>query len=310
MDIAHAMVKAVVQGLTEFLPVSSTAHLTLADALFAQCGGSNPPLPGENEFYDILLHLGTLSAVLIYFRRDLLDIILMCLGKKTERGAYSQLGVLQEKVLPIQLIVSMFVTVVVILTLLKGSGFLMSALHWNEVPKDNLSEFFFRHPRFVGLHLLITGCLLWGVEMLLKKRQNHSQSSFELKHAAWVGLAQGYAAIFHGISRSGSTMATALVLNIDRLTAARYSFLLSIPTFLMAAAYECLKLHDLRVLPLLNWPLMLSGTVVSAIVGYYCVKQFIQFVASHSLKPFAVYCWGMGIAIMIYFSVFGYVTAG
>lgn len=306
MDIGYSLFKGFVQGLTEFLPVSSTAHLIFSDALgrlFGIRGGT--PLPGEEEFFDILLHMGTLLAVLVYFRQDIVYVLSVLAGKRPQFASSMNLDRFNAKQLPVLLAISMVCTVVVILGFLKGSEKIMEAAGWTTATISNLSDYYMEHPVWVAFHLIITGCLLFFTEWISHRhhRKHHAQREvFGLKNALWMGTFQGFAAIFHGISRSGSTISAGLLSGADRLTATRYSFMLSIPTFIMAAVYEGLKMHKMGHISHLNWPVMLAGTAVSAVVGYFCVKYFIQYVAKHSLAGFAYYCWATGAVMLLLLS--------
>lgn len=298
MDIGYTIFKGITQGLTEFLPVSSTAHLTFTNAIFHRLGWLAPLRPGEDEFFDILLHLGTLASVIYYFRRDLVRVVQVALGKESARAIDEQSGLYLKK-LPWFIALSMVVTVVFILSMLKGTGLVFDLMGWTSTHVENLSDYYFAHPQWVAVHLMITGCLLFFTERRSKNRK--PGQSFNNGNALLIGLFQGCAAIFHGISRSGSTISAGLLGGLDRVTATRYTFLLSIPTFLMAAVYEAFKLYKMGYIMDLNWPAMLIGTAFSAVVGYFCVKYLIQFVANNSLVGFAIYCWVLGAAMFATF---------
>ena len=309
MDIPHAIIKAVVQGLTEFLPVSSTAHLIFTDALSQRLGlAAEAALHGEAEFYDVLLHMGTLTAVIVYFRRELTTIIATMLGREAALDAHTDtLSQFDIKKLPWQLALTTTVTVLFALAMLKGSEIVMQHMGWTSAHVMDISEFYLANPQWVAVHLLVTGCLLFITETVSSRRQARQHPladaptrQFTTKDALVIGLFQGVAAIFHGVSRSGSTISGGLASGTDRLTAARYSFLVSIPVFCLAIGYETLKILRLGILDALNWPAMLIGFVVAAMVGYLCVSYFIRFVASNSLKPFAIYCWIVGSLLLVY----------
>jgi len=294
MDLGYSLLKGLIQGLTEFLPVSSTAHLTFANAISERFGWQPPLRPGEDEFFDILLHMGTLLAVVFYFRSDLWLLLQVCLGKAPKDSVDPPSGLILRK-LPGFLLLSSASTVVFVLAIKKVSGIVMEKMGWTSKLVQDLSDYYFAHPQWVAIHLMIVGLLLFLTERLSKRTT--SGESFGPFNAIVIGLVQGCAAIFHGISRSGSTISAGLATGLDRMTATRYTFMLSIPTFILAAGYEAIKLHD--AIGTLNWPVMLAGFAVSAISGYLCVKYLIRFVASHSLNGFAVYCLVMG-AIMLY----------
>ncbi|MEM0950918.1 MAG: undecaprenyl-diphosphate phosphatase [Cyanobacteria bacterium P01_H01_bin.74] len=300
MDLGYSIFKGLVQGLTEFLPISSTAHLTFTQAIFSKFNWIPPLGHGEDEFFDILLHLGTLVSVLYYFRSDLLNLLAVFTGKADPELTDSQSGLILKK-LPFFIAISTVVTVVFILSMQKLSGLIMTQLGMTTATVHDLSDYYFAHPHWVGIHLIITGCLLFFSERAAKHLEQGSTGKlFAVNNAVWIGLLQGCAAIFHGVSRSGSTISAALATGIDRTTATRYTFLLSIPVFMMAAVYEGLKMIQLGALDDLNWPVMLVGTAVSAIVGYFCVKYLIQFVANNSLFGFSVYCWVLGATMYVF----------
>ena len=304
MEFWLAILKGALQGLTEFLPVSSTAHLIFFEAIAKLLGFETvSPNKTAEEFFDIMLHLGTLTAVLVYFRDDLKQIVQACFSKPdAETPIYfnkTYWGRLVPRQLPILIISSTLVTVVWILGMLKGTEILFSQMGWATPEIENLSDFYLVYPQWVAIHLLITGTFLFFIE---KKSDSlpieASQKPMQPRQALLIGWAQGMAAIFHGLSRSGSTITAGLFSGLDRVTATRYSFLLSIPTFLMAAVYESLKLWKAGGAEDLNWPAMIAGTVVSGVVGYWCVKAFIQFVGNHKLTIFSYYCWAVGILML------------
>jgi undecaprenyl-diphosphatase len=307
MEFWLAVLKGALQGLTEFLPVSSTAHLIFFEAIARLLGFETvSPNKTAEEFFDIMLHLGTLAAVLVYFREDLKQVWQACFSPSTlsKSGGLNKAhwGRLIPKQLPILIISSTLVTVVWVLGLLKGTDILFSTMGWATPKIENLSDFYLVYPQWVAIHLLITGTFLFFIEK--KSDQQNLENDVNVnkpmqpRQALLIGWAQGMAAIFHGLSRSGSTITAGLLSGLDRVTATRYSFLLSIPTFLMAAVYESLKLWKAGGAEDLNWPAMIAGTIVSGVVGYWCVKAFIQFVGNHKLTIFSYYCWTVGIVML------------
>jgi undecaprenyl-diphosphatase len=323
VDIGYALTKGFIQGLTEFLPVSSTAHLIFTDHLLGGLWAQSIH-PNEAEFYDILLHMGTLGAVIVYFRQDLSQVLQAVVGKSSSasqggisgdaasRCPFPSLARWSQNIpnWVWLLAVSMVLTVGFILLLLKGSEVVMAQMGWLGPNVGDISEFFLAHPQLVALHLMGTGCLMFLVDRQSAKpvpayQQHHKPgdlSRMTLRQAVVVGLAQGWAAIFHGFSRSGTTISGGLLSGLDRYTATRYTFLLSIPTFLMAMVYESLKILKLDLSGHLDWTPMLAGTVVSGLVGYGCVKYFLRFVANHSLLPFSIYCWIVSTLMLWHFS--------
>lgn len=298
MDAGYAILKGIVQGLAEFLPVSSTAHLVFIDALSAMFGWHlTTPSKAEEEFFNILLHLGTMGAVIWYFRVELIAMTRLFLKKPVSDdipvpAIYAKTLPLDK--LPWHLMLSMVATVFFIGVMLKGSEYLAPTLGWTDQGIQDISEFYFHYPRFVAVHLFITGILLFTAQKLADRREGKGEP-VSRRQAMAIGLFQGFAAIFHGISRSGSTISAGLATGLDRVSATRYSFLLSLPTFVLATGYEVVKFSRLGHIDDFNWPMLALGTVIAGVVGYFCVKLFIQFVARHKFNGFAAYCCLMGL---------------
>lgn len=279
MNFVQAILMGIVQGLSEFLPVSSSAHLVFTSN-FYKVFKNIPIVAQSNEevFFDIMLHLGTLIAVLIFFRKDVLD-ILRALILACKKRDFSE----HKAKLALYIIAGTLVTIAL-------------ALPFNEV-----AEHLVYHPALVGGLLIITGGVLFFSEYLSKKKDNKSDR-VNLKQALLIGLAQGVA-VLPGFSRSGWTMATGLFTGLDRQTSARYSFLLSIPIILGASmVYPIIKI-DIAEAVGYNWLAILVGTVVSGIVGYLCIKYFMKFISKFSLNVFGYYCVIMGFFTLV-FSIF------
>ncbi len=280
MNFVQAILMGVVQGLSEFLPVSSSAHLVFTSN-FYKVFKNIPIVAQSNEevFFDIMLHLGTLIAVLIFFRKDVLD-ILRALILACKKRDFSE----HKAKLALYIIAGTLVTIAL-------------ALPFNEV-----AEHLVYHPALVGGLLIITGGVLFFSEYLSKKKDNKSDR-VNLKQALLIGLAQGVA-VLPGFSRSGWTMATGLFTGLDRQTSARYSFLLSIPIILGASmVYPIIKI-DIAEAVGYNWLAILVGTVVSGIVGYLCIKYFMKFISKFSLNVFGYYCVIMGFFTLVFFNIF------
>lgn len=280
MNFVQAILMGIVQGLSEFLPVSSSAHLVFTSN-FYKVFKNIPIVAQSNEevFFDIMLHLGTLIAVLIFFRKDVLD-ILRALILACKKRDFSE----HKAKLALYIIAGTLVTIAL-------------ALPFNEV-----AEHLVYHPALVGGLLIITGGVLFFSEYLSKKKDNKSDR-VNLKQALLIGLAQGVA-VLPGFSRSGWTMATGLFTGLDRQTAARYSFLLSIPIILGASmVYPIIKI-DVAEAVGYNWFAILVGTVVSGVVGYLCIKYFMKFISKFSLNVFGYYCVIMGVFTLVFFNIF------
>jgi undecaprenyl-diphosphatase len=269
----------IVQGLSEFLPISSSAHLVFTSNFYKVI--KNIPIEEQSTqevFLDIMLHLGTLIAVLIFFRKDIFEIckaIVLAVKNKDFSSSQAKLG--------LYIILGTVITIIL-------------ALPFNEVANHLVF-----HPALVGGLLILTGGVLFFSEYL-SKRKSH-KSEVDLKQSILIGLAQGLA-VLPGFSRSGWTIATGLFLGLDRETSARYSFLLSIPIILGASmVYPLIKI-DVAEAITYNWGAIIVGTIVSGIVGYLCIKYFMKFISKFSLNIFGYYCVIVGVLTLIFFSVF------
>ena len=279
MDLIQSILMGIVQGLSEFLPISSSAHLVFTSNFYKVFKGIEIVQESNQEvFLDIMLHLGTLIAVLIFFRKEIMQILkALYLGLKNKDyssldfkyGAYIFLG-----------------TIITVLI---------------AFPLNEVAEFLVFKPAIVGVLLVFTGILLLSSEALAKKIKEKKEVS--LKSSILIAIAQGLAAL-PGFSRSGLTIATGLLNGLDRTTAARYSFLLSIPIILGASmVYPLIKLDFHEVISY-NWTAIIVGTIVSGIVGYICIKYFLKFVSKFSLGIFGYYCLIVGIFTAVFFEIF------
>jgi undecaprenyl-diphosphatase len=254
VDLIAAALLGVVQGLTEFLPVSSSGHLILARAFF----GWDPGRFGIA--FDVACHVGTLIAVVGFFATDVGRLIAAAPGALSGRdGEYERLG---------RLIIAGTIPVVIV-----GGLF------------ADVIETQFRSPLVIAVTLVIGGIGLIAAERLGRKSRDARTLGYG--EALAIGCAQTLALI-PGMSRSGSTLTLALFLNLERASAARFIFLLSLPAVVAAAAKEALDLSKVGMdgLPV---TILAVGLVVSAIVGYITVKYFVKYLAQHSLEVFAYY---------------------
>ena len=280
MNLIQSILMGIVQGLSEFLPISSSAHLVFTSNFYKVFKNIEiTAQTNEEVFLDIMLHLGTLIAVLIYFRKDVIDIckaLITAIKTKNYEDVKAKLG--------IYIILGTMVTIVLAL------------------PLNKVAEHLVFHPTFVGGLLLVTGCVLFYSEYLSKKNANMTEE-LSLKKSLLIGIAQGLA-VLPGLSRSGLTIATGLFTGLTRQVAARYSFLLSIPIILGASmVYPLIKI-DINEAVKYNWTAIIVGTAVSGIVGYLCIKYFMKFISKFSLNIFGYYCIAMGIFSIIFFSIF------
>ena len=254
MDLISAALLGVVQGLTEFLPVSSSGHLILARAFF----GWDPGRFGIA--FDAACHVGTLLAVVAYFRREVGSLIVAAPGAVTGKdGEWERLG---------RLIIVGTIPIVVV-----GALF------------GDVIEARVRTPLIVAINLVIGSVLLLWVERV--GRQSRDARTLGYGEALAIGVAQA-AALAPGLSRSGATLSVAMLLGLSRATAAPFVFLMSLPAVFAVAVKEVFEFRELGFagVPV---TLMLVGLVTSAVVGYLTVKYFLKYLAAHSLDVFAYY---------------------
>ena len=271
MTLTEAVILGVVQGLTEFLPVSSSGHLVLFQHLL----GLKEPLLA----FDISVHVGTLVAVLIYFYRDIVA-ILKALRKwfavlPDTRAAAGLLATDREIRMAWLIVIGSVPTAIL--------GLLFK----------EIAETLFASVSIVGVTLLITGAVLWGTRWL--SEDGHGIRRLSVKNSLVIGTVQGLA-IIPGISRSGSTIAAGLFLGLDRETAARFSFLLSIPAVAGAGLLGAGGLLGQGKLPLAT---IAVGTLVSCAVGYASLKLLVWMVRRGRLHYFAPYCGAVGLLALI-----------
>ena len=279
MDLIQSILMGIVQVLSEFLPISSSAHLVFTSNFYKVFKGIEVVHESNQEiFTDIMLHLGTLIAVLIFFRKEIFEIIkALYFGLKNKD--YSS----RDFKLGVYIILGTIITVAI-------------AYPLNEIAGGLVFK-----PEIVGILLVLTGFLLLFSEAWAKRHKN--KTDITLKNSILVAIAQGLAAL-PGFSRSGLTIAAGLLSGMDRSVAARYSFLLSIPIILGSSmVYPFVKL-DFHEFFAFNWTAIIAGTVVSGLVGYVCIKYFLKFVAKFSLAIFGYYCIIAGIFTAIFFTIY------
>ena len=269
MEPIQAMILGTIQGLTEFLPVSSSGHLVLAQYLFG--------LKGAELFFDISVHMGTLGAVLIFFRKEIAAILMSLLRafigvarkEMSLKGAWADSDVR----LAILIVIGSVPTAVI--------GLLF----------HQISEQLFSSVTLVGFTLMATGLLLWGTRRI--DTAGRGIPEFTIFHALAIGIVQGLA-ILPGVSRSGSTIAAGLYLGLNRAVAARFSFLLSIPAIVGA---QLLGLKHVGPSAVPN-DVILLGTVSAFVVGYLSLAMLMYVINRGRMYFFAPYCWLAGGAAL------------
>jgi undecaprenyl-diphosphatase len=256
MDLLQTIILGLIQGVTEWLPVSSTGHLRLTEHFF------NLKLP---ILFDGLLHAGTLAVTLFFFRKDIKNILVALARRelKTENG----------KLIPLILVGT-------VPTVLIGLVF------------GNAIEAFFS-----DLMPIAGAFVICGVALYSSKIGSESKSGIGYLEALVIGTAQGIA-IVPGLSRSGLTIAVALLLGVKREKAFNFSFLLSVPAIIGALGLTFYTQHDALAFAGVYWTDIIAGVGISMIVGYFALKLLRRIVADKKFYIFAFYCWLFSIVIL------------
>ncbi len=276
MTFIQSIILGIVQGLTEFIPVSSTAHLLIVERLM---GLNTPALQSSVFIFDVLVQLGTLLALIIYFRSDLWVIIRAVLTGLTHRHPFTDA---QARLGWYLLLAS--IPALVAGVLLKG-----------------LVEKLFSTPALeAAIRLLMTAILLVIAERFGKRTRQIE--SVDWKDALWIGLAQ-VLSVFPGASRSGSTISGGITRHLDRPSAARFAFLLAVPVMLAAGAYETLELFKNPQMVTSIFPQIIIGFVAAAIVGYFAIRWLLNYLTRRPLYDFAIYCTALGLITLVYYLV-------
>lgn len=257
----HYLIMGLIQGLTEFLPVSSSGHLVIGERFLRL----DPP----GVLLEAILHLGTLVAVLILFRRDILRLARGLFTKRREFGEISRLIV---GTIPITVI-----------------GFVL---------QDKIDAAF-SSLLVVGICLLVTGGLLLIAD---RAGRQAKRKEVRLRDALLIGISQA-AALLPGISRSGATISTGMIVGIKGREAARFSFLLSIPAILGAAGLKLYQALTTTSVAVGEWPELLVGALTALAVGVVAIKGLLALISRGKLKIFGIYCLVIGLSTIIYLYV-------
>ncbi len=268
MSLLQGILLGLVQGLTEFLPVSSSGHLAIFQRLTGMDSGATSLV-----FFNALLHLGTLFAILLVFRSDLAKILNSLVNWKAddeETRVYRRIsGYLIVGSIPVGV-----------------AGYFLSGLF----------EKLFRSILVVGLMLIVTGVILLIAERLSRSERVHSNySTIRLSDSLWVGLAQALA-LLPGISRSGITITAGLARGMDRRTAASFSFLFSVPAIVGASTYSLLKMNFTESV---NIPVIMVGILVAFISGTAAIKMLLYVLEKKRLGLFSFYCFALGTLTLV-----------
>jgi undecaprenyl-diphosphatase len=281
MTIIQSIILGIVQGLTEFIPISSSAHLIIVPWLFGWTDPALTSLP-----FDVALHLGTLVAVLWFFAADWVRLIRAGVASIVER----KIGDDPDRRLAWLLVIG------VIPGGIAGVLFeskLDEMFHKPNVPIQPMAML------VMGAIIVLLGSALFIVERAA--RHTRGMKTLSLKDTIIIGLAQALA-IFPGVSRSGSTITAGLALGLERETAARFSFLLSAPIIAGAGLkslveiYQASKAGTLASGDLILFPI---GAIVAAVSGYLCIKYLLRFLQKNSTDIFVYYRWALAVLIIV-----------
>lgn len=268
MSIIESIVLGIIQGLTEFLPVSSSGHLVLAQHFL-----------GINEAgisFEIVVHLGSLLAVLIYFHKDIFALLLSATKLFSSKKSYNDVNNL--KILGYLLLATIATAVI---------GFTFKSKF----------EALYNIPLAVAIALSVTGLILY----ISDKIPNGSFDDYNIGwgKAIMIGIGQAFA-IIPGISRSGTTIAFALFSKMKREQAAKFSFLLSIPAILGAALLDFMDMEAIETATLVKYS---AGAIAAFISGFIVIALLINLIKKKKLKYFSYYCWLLSL-VSIYFILF------
>ncbi|MEH6579791.1 MAG: undecaprenyl-diphosphate phosphatase [Amphritea sp.] len=265
MDWLQVTILAVMQGLTEFLPISSSAHLILPSQLLGW--------QDQGLAFDVGVHIGSLAAVLFYFRKDVLDMTLAWLKSCTGQGHSTNSRV------------AWFVIWATLPAI--TAGFLL----------HSMVDLYGRSILVIAGTTLIFGALLWWADV--NRTEQRALNEITLKDAITIGCAQAIALI-PGTSRSGITMTAGLMLGLDRQASARFSFLLSIPVILGAGLFKGLDLAETGTTE--QWGMVIAGAIMAAISAFCCIHLFLKWLDKIGMLPFVIYRMLLGVVLLgVYF---------
>ena len=260
MDLVQVIVLALIQGITEFLPISSSAHLILPSALLGW--------EDQGLAFDVAVHIGTLLAVMIYFRKDVMALVIGWFQQFGERGANKDSQLAWAIVLA---------TIPAGVVGLLGKGFIEEHL---------------RSVSVIAATTIIFGILLAWADKTAKLKLQITQMT--LMFALIIGCAQALALI-PGTSRSGITITMALILGFTRSDSARFSFLMSIPVILLSGMFEGMELLGQSNV---DWFSVFLGASISALSAYLCIHYFLAFITRLGMMPFVIYRLILGFSLI------------
>lgn len=279
-DYLLAALLGVVEGLTEFLPVSSTAHLRIVEGLM-----NVQPEDPYWKMFSIVIQLGAILALPVYFWREILRFITTFpRGERGDRTIFTH---------PLSLTAIAFATTAIPAYLLKKTIL------------QNLESF-----TVMGVALIVGGVVMWIVDVLCRNPRIHRVDEMNVGHAIWIGAVQILSAVFPGTSRSMSTIAGAQLAGLSRAAALEFSFFVSMPTMAAATLNELKDFLEPKTgeaglaqvgMDAHHWTMLIIGMVVSFIVALAVIAWFMAWVRNRGFIPFAIYRIVAGIAVLLWF---------
>ncbi len=263
MNYFEAIILALIQGLTEFLPISSSAHLILPSAILGW--------EDQGLAFDVAVHVGTLLAVVLYFRHEVVALLSAFFASifKSDRSKEAKLA-----------------WMIVLATI--------PACLFGLVMKD-IIELYLRSAWVIATTTIVFGLLLWWVDKNALQEKSEYQANW--KSALWIGIAQALAMI-PGTSRSGATITAALYLGFTREAAARFSFLMSIPIIVLAGSFLTAELVTSG--EVVHFGFLMTGIITSFISAYLCIHLFLKLISRMGMTPFVIYRLILGVGLLVF----------
>ena len=270
MSLWEGILLGIIQGLTELLPVSSSGHLVIAQSLL-------PNFHQPGVLFDVMLHLGTLSAVFFFLRRDILDILKALLPPWRRHQPQSLFDHMDDSMIAEKRRLAAYILAATVITGIIGLSF------------QKQVHALFQSVEITAVGLLVTGALLFFADRI--RNANRTGEEMTFMDSVVIGLVQGIA-IMPGISRSGSTIAFGIFRGLSGEAAARFSFLISIPAILGAAILESRHYAGMDGSEM---PAYIAGTAAAAVVGFLTLKFLFMMIRKRDLRFFGYYCWVLGV---------------
>ena len=287
MGMLSAMFLGLVQGISEFLPISSSGHLSLLQHFFGLAGTEG------QLFFDVLLHLGTLIAIFVYYWKDILDLLkelgrlfLVLLGKGEKKGPVTASGGRKLKLTPDSRMIVMILVATIPLFFVLPIKDKVESLYGNVV--------------FIGCALIVTGTILFISDRMARGTKTAKNAT--MLDAFLVGIGQAVAVV-PGLSRSGTIISAGMLRGFQRSFAVRFSFLLSIPAVLGANIISIKDAMEAGI-DASRMPMYIAGTIVAAVSGYFAIRLVNVLANKGKFGNFAYYCWGVGAAALAAFAIF------